>query len=195
LKLKFKTALTAPEDFIKSVYEIDKQVYSPELAGLLENLYKRYGKCKDSFVLIYDEECNQLVGYVNFFPIASCLHKEMNTPENHEMRDDDIEPFEMHDWRLERPNHLFIISVAIIPEYRKGEAIILLGNSLLSFLREKDAKGYRIHSIAGSAISEGGENFLKRFRASYVKEIEGGYKYYYADEASVRRLIEDGLLL
>ena len=195
MKLKYETALTAPKDFIQHVYEIDKQVYSPELAGVIENLYKRYEKCKDSFVLIYDEDVQKLVGYVNIFPIASCLYQEMNAPEYRELRDDDIEPFEMHDWRLEKPNNLFIISIAIIPEYRKGQAIILLGNSLLDFLREKDAHGYRILSIAGSAISEGGENFLKRFRASYVKEIEDGYKYYFADETNIRRLLQDGLLL
>lgn len=195
MTLKAKTAHTAPTNFIEQVYEIDKEVYSPELAGVIENLYKRYEKCHDSFVLIYDEDTDRLVGYTNIFPIARQLYKDMNAPQNHEMRDDDIEPYEMSDWNLNAPNHLFIISIAIIPEYRNGEAIILLGNALLEFLREKENAGYQIGSIAGSAISDGGENFLKRFRATFIKEVDGGYKYYFTGREAVRRLIADGLLL
>ena len=193
MALKTLTGLTAPRGFIEDVFAIDKSVYSPELCGKIENLYKRYDFCPDSFILVYDGDI--LAGYLNVFPISDALYAQLNAPDFFGMRDDDIEPSEMDTWRKDKLNHLFIISVAIIPEYRKGETIKLLGNSFLAFLREKDKEGYKLGSIAGSAVSTGGANFLKRMHGSFVKELEDGYKYYLVDTEHARRLIEDGLLL
>ena len=193
MALRMETGLTAPSGFIEDVFAIDKDTYSPELCGIIENLYKRYDFCPDSFILIYDDE--RLVGYMNIFPIAKKLYEQLNAPDFFGMRDDDIEPREMEKWSCDKPNDLFVISVAIIPEYRKGEAIKLLGNSLLAFLRQKDAGGYKIGSIAGSAISAGGENFLKRFGGKFIKELEDGYRYYLSDSEAIRSVIENGLIL
>ena len=193
MALKTLTGLTAPRGFIEDVFAIDKSVYSAELCGKIENLYKRYEFCPDSFILVYDGDT--LAGYLNVFPISDALYDQMNAPDFFGMRDDDIKPSEMDTWRKDKLNHLFIISVAIIPEYRKGETIKMLGNSFLAFLREKDAAGYKLGSIAGSAISAGGENFLKRFGGKFIKELEEGYKYYLSDSDAVRSVIQNGLLL
>lgn len=193
MALTIETGLTAPEGFIKDVFEIDKSVYSAELCGVIENLYKRYDFCPDSFILVYDGD--RLVGYLNIFPIAGALYGQLNAPDFFGMRDDDIEPREMRPWRQDKPNNLFIISIAIIPEYRKGEAVKLLGNTLLAFLREKEQNGYKIGSIAGSAISHGGAKFLTRFGGRFIKELEDGYKYYLADGESLRSVLQNGLIL
>lgn len=191
--LELKTGLNAPENFLEQVFEIDKQTYSPELCGVIENLYKRYNRCRDSFLLVYDGEL--LVGYICFLPLSEKLFKEMNDPENLKMRDDDIAPCEMEDWRKERHNNLFVLSLVVIPEYRKGETIKLLGNGFLDFLREKENNGYCIGSIAGSAVSSGGANFLKRFYAEHVKDVDGGYKYYFVGREKIKELLKNGLLL
>ena len=193
MALRIETGLTAPRGFIEDVFDIDKSVYSPALCGKIENLYKRYDFCPDSFILVYDGDT--LAGYLNMFPISDGLYHELNAPDFFGMRDDDIAPFEMDTWRRDKLNHLFIISLAIKTEYRKGETIKLLGNTCLDFLRQKDKEGYKIGSIAGSAISTGGENFLKRLHGSFVKELEDGYKYYMVDTEHARRLLEHGLLL
>lgn len=193
MALRIETGLTVPRGFIEDVFAIDRTVYRPELCGIIGNLYKRYDFCPDSFILVYDGDT--LAGYMNMFPIARTLYEQLNAPDFFGMRDDDIEPREMQGWSKEKENDLFIISVAILPEYRGGEAIKLLGNTCLAFLREKDAGGYKIGSIAGSAISTGGEKFLKRFGGKFIKELEDGYKYYLADRESIRSVIENGLIL
>lgn len=193
MALRTETGLTAPRGFIEDVFDIDRTVYSPELCGIIENLYKRYDFCPDSFILVYDGDT--LAGYMNIFPIGKALYEQLNAPDFFGMRDDDIKPCEMAKWSKNTPNELFIISIAIIPEYRRGEAIKLLGNTCLAFLREKDREGYKIGSIAGSAISEGGANFLKRFGGRFIKELEDGYKYYFSDSEAIRSVIEHGLIL
>ncbi|MBO5020394.1 MAG: hypothetical protein J6D52_07000, partial [Clostridia bacterium] len=88
MALRIENALTAPKDFLKDVYAIDKLVYSAELCGIYENLQKRYNVCNESFLMVYDGD--SLAGYINFFPVNSKLHAEMIDRNDHRMRDDDI---------------------------------------------------------------------------------------------------------
>ena len=191
--LELRTGLNAPEGFLEQAFEIDKLVYSPELCGVIENMQLRYARCEDTFLLAYDGD--KVVGYICFLPIGDTLYAQLNDPADRTMRDDDISPTEMEPWSLDRMNHLFILSVAILPAYRDGQAIRLLSNGLLEFLREKEAVGYKIGSISGSAVSEGGVNFIKRLRGNFVKELDEGYLYYLADRKNMEELLANGLLL
>ncbi len=193
MALCIKTGLNAPKDFIKDVFEIDKVTYSPELCGQIENLEKRYKVCPDSFLLVYDNDT--LAGYINFFPVAKKLHNEMTDRNDLRMRDDDISVDEIHDWSTEEENNVFVLSIAILPQYKKGDAIILLSNSLLDFLREKRSKGFLITSIAGYAISLGGVKFLKRMNASLLKNTKEAYHFFYANSENVDNFLENGFTL
>jgi hypothetical protein len=159
----------APKGFINEVYALDKAVYSPSLCGVIENLEKRYEKCKDSFILVYNGD--ELAAYLNFFPVGEKLKQELDDPDKYILRDDDIMPEEILDWEENKVHHLFIISAVVREPYRDGEAIKILGDTLLEFLRQKHKAGYLIGSISGSAISEGGANLLKRFRGGFVKYV------------------------
>lgn len=193
MALTLKRSNEAPSDFIKTVYEIEKKTYSAELCGILENQIARYEFENDSFLLVYDGDA--LVGYVNFLLLSDTLFEQMKDKSRHEMRDDDISPSELCHWRRDSLNHLFIISVVVIPEYRGGEAVKMLGNGLLEYIREKENAGYPIGSISGSAVSDGGSNFMKRFRGVFHKEVDGGYLYFLSEEKNIRELISNGLLL
>lgn len=193
LELEYKTGLTADNGFLDDVFAIDKQVYSPTLCGDIENLYKRYLKCPDSYILAYFKD--RLVGYVTIFPVGDELFAQMNGPNFRKMRDDDIMPSELEDWRTDAYNNLFILSVAIIPGYRGGETVKFLGNRLLEFLRDKEKNGYKIGSIAGSAVSDGGERFIRRLHGDYVKDLDHGYRYLFADRKNIEELLKNGLLL
>ena len=199
----------APEGFIKEVYALDKAVYSPSLCGVIENLEKRYNRCKDSFILVYNGD--ELAAYINLFPVGEKLKQELDDPDKYLLRDDDIDPEEMLDWEENKEHHLFIISAVVRESYRDGEAIKLLGNTLLEFLRRKHEAGYLIGSLSGSAVSEGGANFLKRFRAGFVKYVfeneedkrskenlphEMKDRYYRCDGENLEELLgEKGLLI
>lgn len=191
--LELRTGLNAPKDFIEQVFAIDVMTYSPELCGDIENMYKRYERCKDTFLLLYDDD--YLAGYVCFLPIGASLYTQLNDPQDRAMRDDDISPKEMSSWRRGALNHLFILSVVIQPDYRDGKAIRILTDGLLDYLREKEREGYLIGSIAGSAVSEGGVNFVRRLHATYLKELDGGYLYYVANREQVKELLQNGLAL
>ena len=191
--LQLRTPQDAPADVLEQTYQIDKQVYSPELCGVFANMADRFHRCEDTFLLVCDGD--RVVGSLCFLPVGDSLYAQFSDPEDHTMRDDDITPAEMEPWSTERMNHLFILSVAILPPYRKGEAIRLLSNGFLRYLQEKEADGYRIGSISGAAVSDGGANFIKRLRGRFYKELQHGYRYFRADRKDVEELLEDGLLL
>ena len=193
MDLHIENALTAPKDFLKNVYDIDKLTYSPELCGIYENLQKRYAVCNESFLLVYDGD--YLVGYINFFPVGDKLHSEMIDRNDHRMRDDDIKPEEIHDWSTDKNNDIFIISIAIQEEYRKGEAILLLSNAFLEFLRSKDSNGFKVTSISGYAVSLGGVKFLKRMNASLLKDTDEEYHYFYSSTENVQAFLQNGYTL
>lgn len=195
---RIETGITAKKGFIEEVYEIDKITYSPELCGQVENLYKRYNVCNDSFLLLYDGDI--LAGYMNFFPVGDSLHNEMIDRNDTRMRDDDISPEEIKDWSKNGDNDIFIISIALRPEYRKSnsnsnDAVITLSNAFLELLREKSENGYKIGSISGYAVSLGGVKFLKRMNASLLKDTTEEYHFFYANAEGVADFIENGYTL
>ncbi len=192
LEYKKITQVADPYATLKQVFEIDKAVYSPELCGSFENLCTRYDKCQDAFVLVYDGD--ELAGYVTFVLAGEALYKQLTDPESTAMRDDDITPDEIVDWCEGKGHHLFILSIAVKPEYQGGSTVKLLAKSLLAFLREKEEAGYRIDSISGSAVSGGGASFLHRLHATYEKDVDGGYLYYRAQRPAVERLLAKGLI-
>lgn len=192
LEYKKITEVADPYATLKEVFEIDKAVYSPELCGSFRNLVARYEKCRDAFILVYDD--GKLSGYVTFILAGEELYKELIDPESHAMRDDDITPDEMVDWCEGEGHHLFILSIAVKPSYQGGGTVKLLAKSLLAFLREKEEAGFRIDSISGSAVSGGGATFLRRLHAKYEKEVDGGYLYHRATRPQVERLLKNGLV-
>lgn len=204
-KLKYKkiTDFTDKKEIDKvlhDVFEIDKAVYSPELCGSFRNLCARFDKCQDAFILVYDGET--LAGYVTFVLAGETLYTELTDPNSSAMRDDDITPDEIEDWCEGKDHHVFIVSIAVKPDYQHGGAVKVLAKSLLTFLREKEAAGYHIASISGSAVSGGGAYFLQRFHAKKEKMVDGGYTYYRAvcpatanaDEKPMLRALSKGLL-
>ncbi len=190
---EIKTGLNAPSDCIEAAFALDQMVYTPALCGEIENMKRRYEFCRDSFVFLYDD--NTLAGYVNVFPVAESLRKQMTDKKDHRMRDDDVEPSEMAQWSTEDKNHLLILSVVIKPEYQKTAAIVELSEAFLTFLREKDAAGYALGSLFGYAVSLGGVKFMKRLRTSFLKHTDEEYNLFFGDEESVETLLEDGFLL
>ncbi len=191
--LSVKSASTAPSDFIKDVYALDKVVYSPELCGVLDNMYIRHKACEDSFVLLYDDDV--LAGYINVFPVADSLYAEMVDRDDLRMRDDDITAEEVAPWSTETPNHLLILSVVIRPEYQKTNAIVRLSKGLLAFLRRKAKAGYEIDGLFGYAVSPGGIKFMKRLRTSLLKKTAEGYNLFFGNAEAVDTLLADGFWL
>ena len=177
-------------DILRQVYALDVMVYEEELQGEFENLRKRYEFNKDTFICVMNGE--RLAGYINFFPVSEELHEELFDPEHLEIRDDDIEPEEMAQYSTDKVNNLFIISVAVHPDYRDGETVKLISDNFVKFIADKQQKGCVIGDISGAAVSGGGRKFLSRLRFEPRKKLDDGYELYVCDGENLEELIRDG---
>lgn len=167
--------------FLAKVFEIDKEVYEPKYVGCLKNMEDRYKAERRSFVCIEDEESGELAGYINFFPVSQALWKDI-VETGEVIRDDDIKPEELQPFSEKYTDgdvedgkgyNLFIISVVIREKYRKyKEAVITLTKGFQEYLNKLDNEGFKIHALAGTAVSDDGMKFMRE-RYFYLKrEVE-----------------------
>ena len=179
MQFKILTGLDFDTDFLSTVMDLDKVVYSEEYAGVLENMVARYEVNRDSFVCIMDEEKDKLAGYINFFPCTEELYQDIRK-NSQVTRDDDIRPDEVAPYSKEG-NHLFIISIVIAPEYRDGKAIVTMMNAWNDHLDKLVKRGYPITDICAIAISEGGQKVLRNNQFKRERELSDGNIVYARD--------------
>lgn len=184
----YGTEMTEQE--LRKVFDIDLLVYAGELQGIYENMRARFLYNRDTFICVMDGK--KMAGYLNVFPVGEALHEELLAPDKTRIRDDDITPAEMAQYSPEKENNLFVISVAVHPEYRGGEVTKLLGRSFAAFIAKKDGEGYRIGDISGAAVSDGGRRFLSRSHFVPTKSLDEGYELYVCSGDNLKELICDG---
>lgn len=190
-KFKIVEGSACDASVIKQVRALDCLVYPPHYVGKEENLTRRFLRLPDSLLLLYAGET--IAGYVNFFPMAQTMYRQMTSPAYVQMRDDDILPAEMADYQKGGRNDIFILSVAVAPDFRGKEAAVTLSSGLYDFLRAKNDAGNTITSFGGCVVSAGGSRFLERFGAEKRKQLTHGAVYYYADEKAVQQVMQHGL--
>jgi len=176
--------------FLKKIMELDARVYKPEYIGTLENMEKRYLHEKRSFVVLMDEADN-LAGYINFFPVTDELWDEI-VEIGMDIRDDDIDidKVEIEPFSTEHDNRLFIISIVIDPDYRSDKrAVITLTDGWIQYMNELEGRGYHISGISATAVSEGGQKFLRTRNFRLYREINGGDRVYVCDSVYLEKLL------
>lgn len=178
-------------EFLPTIMEIDRICYEQEYVGELSKMEARYDRNPRSFVCVMDGE--NTAGYINFFPVGETLWDEI-VETGMKIRDDDILPEEMADYSRQKENHLFIISVAVLPEYRKDKQVIItLTRGFIDYLNSLESEGFAISGLAGTAVSEGGQKFLRSRMFRLYREIEDGNKVYLCDGPYLRKLLKNDL--
>lgn len=172
MNIVIKNSWNVSNDFIYDVMKLDEIAYSSDLQGTYDSINARYQKNKESYILAYHKE--KLVGYLCFFPITVSLYNEILV--SNVIKDDDIQPSSITSYKKNKNNNIFIISTVIKPNYRDGEVIKLMTNSLVEFINKKENEGYKINSIIGTVVSKDGFKLLKMLNFKVYKFYETGYK-------------------
>jgi ribosomal protein S18 acetylase RimI-like enzyme len=106
--------------------------------------------------------------------------------------DDNIIADDIYLYSKEEPNRLYILSVVIDPEYQNSNAVNVLVNAFIVFLREKENTGYPIERLLVSCISEDGSKLFSRLRFHYEKQLEDDYCLYTCEGPSLKDLLQKG---
>ena len=128
----------------------------------------------DNIVAVAKE--GKILGYINYLTMDDELHHEIMHPDvdaylaDPARRDDGIEGHQLRQWSKDKPNHLFILSVAVDKEYQDSDVIQVLTNSFREELRGKQAAGYPVSSISADTVSDHGEKFAKMLRCEVAED-------------------------
>ena len=173
--------------FLDKLDRVDEACYEPKYWGETEHTVARFEKNCHSFVFVVDDAIDELAGYINFFPCEQGLYED-NLFASQTIRDDDITPDEVAPWR-DDANHLFIISLAIHPDYQGGEAIRLLTRGFVEYLNQMQEAGFPITDIAATAVSPHGRKALRNLLFRELRTLEDGNIVYLCDGNRLEKLL------
>lgn len=183
LKVRISNENT-PVDIIYDLLEIEKKAYLPHHRGEFSSIEKRFVKNKEMLALIYDDE--QLVGYLCFFPVSRQLHHQIVSEGLY--RDDDILPEDVEGYT--DCTYLYIISIAVTPDYQNGAPARMLMSALWDFLKGKEAEGIHVQDITAAAVTPDGERFLRRTGFEMIHNHEDrGYKIFRMDRGRLEDVL------
>jgi hypothetical protein len=149
---------TLPAELFMQVIDIDRQTLPEKYVTSLDKLIERTEACPESFITVSGNE--QLLGYINFFPIVPSTLQELisgNIPNDIVLGRNDVIAY-----TSTREMDVYIITIAIRPEWQHTLVIRLLTRHFADFIRKKSDEGILIRHLYASVISESGEKLLRR---------------------------------
>ena len=84
---------------------------------------------------------------------------------------------------------MFVISLAVHPDYQGTEVIKLLSNGWVEYLNRLEAEGLPITDIMGTAVSPHGKKALANYLFREVRTLEDGNTVYICDGKLLRHLL------
>ena len=142
IKCRFKRSDQEKNDFIDKILRIDQAVFGAVLQGTSDSVGARYEANKESYILAYHNF--EIVGYICFFPITKGLRERIEKEER--MFDDDIQaadilPYPRADEEPGGEYDIFLISVAVLPDYQGIGIGSGLMNEFFTFVSDKIQSG------------------------------------------------------
>ena len=160
-------------EIINDLMRIEKIVYEESCRGKYDSIKARFEIFSNMFILAYDGD--ELIGYLCWFPISKMLHNRIIVDKA--LFDDDIKPEDVVD--IGEENYIYIISVAILPEYQRRNIGTEMMKKLIRILKAYSENGKKIKDVLTSVISEKGEGLvLKNGFVMVENRSESGYKLY-----------------
>lgn len=142
------------------VLSLDDIVYEKKYRGTFESVSQRYKTNEEMFIFAVDDE-NRMCGYICFFPVSSELTERIENESI--MFDDNIEPKDVRQYDKNSINNIFLISIAVFPEYKRKGVGFGLVKEMFAFLGSLSASGYEIGKIFAITTSLEGEKVLSKF--------------------------------
>ena len=167
--MQYKYSHQVEEDFIPDILRIDAGVFELAAQGTYDSLLARYNANRESFILAYYN--SRIVGYVAFFPITGGLSERMIN--ENKAFDDNIQAGDiLPSYTKDREFNLFLISIAVMPEYGGRGIGAELMRKYFDFVSNKIQSGCSIKNTYSYAFTRAGERLLGKGGFLEVKAIQ-----------------------
>jgi GNAT superfamily N-acetyltransferase len=154
------------ETIFDSIQKIDRAVFHDNGLATEQSDIDRYEAYKDSYIFALCDD--KIIGYLCYFPITERFYHSVI--EGIKVYDGDIASTDictLHD----TVNYIFLLSVAILPEYQKKG----ISKQFSKILMEEFSR-IKIRDIVSYAFTAGGEHFLNIMGLKKCKDMEAGIK-------------------
>jgi GNAT superfamily N-acetyltransferase len=149
------------EFIFDSIQKIDHAVFDENGLASLQSDIDRYEAYKDSYILALHE--GQIIGYLCYFPITEEFYARILA--GTEVYDGDIKSADICNLHGNF-NYIFLLSVAILPEYQKKG----ISKQFSGILQEEFMK-IKIRDMVSYAFTAGGEHFLNVLGLTKYKDM------------------------
>jgi len=166
ITIDYKRSNEVGYDFIDEILKIDAAVYEKHLQGTKNSLTARFNANRESYILAFDGE--KIIGYICFFPISGELSRKMQ--EENKALDDDIEVSDiLPEYPKDIDADVFVISIAISPDYQHKDIGKQLIKDLFRFLFNKNHAGCKIRNILLGRVTSIGTLRFRKFKIDDYK--------------------------
>lgn len=159
------------DDYVKMTVDLDKLIYTKDYQISYDKALSWYHKNHDIYIIIYDNELNQIVAYMNACPfkdktfenIKSGITKEINITEN-----------DILDYDIPGLYNLYIFAMAVRPGHEdRSKMITMLQDNFIKKLYNLAKDGFYISNIAAEAVNDTEERLFSRyFRMKEILKTE-----------------------
>jgi GNAT superfamily N-acetyltransferase len=154
------------QEIFDSIQEIDRSVFHDDALATQQSDIDRYEAYKDSY--IFALHGGKIIGYLCYFPITEKFYKSVI--EGIKVYDGDIASADICDLKDDF-NYIFLLSVAIIPEFQNNGISKLFSEILI-----KEFSRIKVKDMVSYAFTIGGEHFLNHIGLKNYKDMEDGIK-------------------
>jgi len=158
----------------KSVLEIDSLVFEEDLQGRFDEEYDRFTANRDTYFFLFDD--NKMIGYLCAFPIKRELYDRIISEDR--LFDAEIPGAMLEQYQPFQTYNLYLLSVAILPEYQKRGLSGHLIKRFYKYLLDKRKENVRFSSILSAAVTDEGGRFLEKIGLRKKKGLPEGYDLY-----------------
>ncbi|GHT56916.1 hypothetical protein FACS1894109_07530 [Spirochaetia bacterium] len=150
-----------------TIQAIDHSVFHENGLSDIQSDIDRYEAYKDSYIFALDED--KIVGYLCYFPITEKFYSQVIKGEK--VYDGDIASIDICGLKDDL-NYIFLLSVAILPEYQKKGISKQFSKILLD-----EFSRIKIKDIVSYAFTIGGEHFLNILGLEKYRDMEDNIKF------------------
>ena len=156
---------------LERVIEIDRKTLPAEYVTSPEKLEQRYAANPESFIGV--ARGGDLLGYINFFPIHETALR--NIMKGRMDNDITLGAADVLPYSETQHRDLYIITVAVLPEWQNTDVIRIIKREFREFIREKMNRRVLIRDLYASVVSDDGDRFLRSLSFHPLKENPSCY--------------------
>lgn len=167
--MKYVHSKSYDKSRLLEVLSLDDIVYDKKYRGTFESVSNRYKTNEEMFIFAVDDE-DKMCGYICFFPVSDELYNRILNDEV--IYDDNIESKDVKQYTKNEKNNVFIISVALLPEYMGQGIGFNLVKEMFSYLNTLYCLGYEIGDILAYSTSTRADRLFAKFNFKKEKTKE-----------------------